>query len=150
MIEHYRRGRFDHPVFNLSSEATMSLFDEMDAVADDLRRDPWCVEADLQIAFRQLQKRRRPDLTEAQFLELCPNGAITIARDGRLRRPRRAPAWRTFGASATPCSERAASQPDARGRIDARLREMASEIAAAFEARGGRAVIYPNAAFGSR
>ena len=70
MIEHYRRGRFDHPVLNLSSEATMSLFDEMDAVADDLHRDPWCVEADLQIAFRQLQQRRRPDLSDAQCLDL--------------------------------------------------------------------------------
>jgi hypothetical protein len=37
-------------------------------------------------------------------------------------------------------AERASASPAARGRIDARLNEIARTIAAAFEARGGRAV----------
>jgi len=37
-------------------------------------------------------------------------------------------------------AERASASPAARGRIDARLNEIARTIPAAFEARGGRAV----------
>jgi hypothetical protein len=63
VTEHYRF--FDHPVLDLSPEPTTDLFTEMTRIADELRSHPLHVEVDDQIAFRQLQKHRRPDLSEA-------------------------------------------------------------------------------------
>lgn len=53
------------------SEQTMNdLFNEMDVIADQLRGDPLHVPEDNKIAFRQLQKKRLPDLTREQSLEM--------------------------------------------------------------------------------
>lgn len=46
------------------------LFDEMDRIADELRSDPMHLPEDNQIAFRQLQRERLPDLTKEQFLHM--------------------------------------------------------------------------------
>ena len=61
---------FDHPVLDLPPEPPADLLTEMTGIADNLRRHPRYAEADLQIAFRQLQQRRRPDLSDAQCLDL--------------------------------------------------------------------------------
>ena len=47
-----------------------SLDFEMDAIADELRKNPLHICDDDQIAFRQLQKLRMPDLSKEQWLEL--------------------------------------------------------------------------------
>jgi hypothetical protein len=52
---------------------TKSLFAEMDTIADALRRnnpDLGGLSGELQLEFRQLQKRRMPELTKEQFLDL--------------------------------------------------------------------------------
>jgi hypothetical protein len=67
--DHYRQ--FSHPVLvDLPSPPTTDLFIEMDEIADELRCDPRYVEGHLEIAFRQLQKRRRPGLSKAEFHDL--------------------------------------------------------------------------------
>ena len=48
----------------------MNLFDEMNEIADELRANPLHVPDDDLIAFRQLQRHRRPDLSVAQFRDL--------------------------------------------------------------------------------
>jgi hypothetical protein len=68
MRDHYQG--FDHPVLNISPEPRADLFTEMDQIADELRRDPRYVEGHLAIAFRQLQRRRQPDLSKAEFYDL--------------------------------------------------------------------------------
>jgi hypothetical protein len=50
-------------------ETMASLFDEMDRIGDELRPH-WFIDGDIQTAFMQVQKRRRPDLSEAQWLDL--------------------------------------------------------------------------------
>jgi hypothetical protein len=54
----------------MTDQIINDLFDEMDRLADLLRSDPLHVPEDNQIAFRQLQKKRLPDLTKQQFLNL--------------------------------------------------------------------------------
>ena len=54
----------------MTEQTINDLFDEMDKIADILRGDPLHVPEDCQIAFRQLQKKRLPDLTKEQFLDL--------------------------------------------------------------------------------
>jgi hypothetical protein len=65
----------DHTVLDdLLQLAETNLFDEMDAIAADLRGNPLHVPDDDQIAFRQLQRVRRPDLGKDEFLDRCgPN-----------------------------------------------------------------------------
>jgi len=52
----------------------LSLFEEMDHAADALRRDnPELRDAlvdELQMTFREIQKRREPDLSTAEWIEL--------------------------------------------------------------------------------
>jgi hypothetical protein len=53
------------------SEGMMTrLFAEMDEIAHALRTKPHQISDDDQIAFRQSQKRRHPDLTKEQWLAL--------------------------------------------------------------------------------
>jgi hypothetical protein len=60
-----------HPVLvDLPAVPTKSLFDEMDEIADELRENPEHVLGDDEIAFRQLQKFRCPDLSKQQFRDL--------------------------------------------------------------------------------
>src|SRR5262249_7754089 len=68
MRDHY--GHFSHPVLDVPAEASTDLFSEMDKVADELRANPQHIPDDDKIAFRDLQKRRRPDLSTAQFSDL--------------------------------------------------------------------------------
>jgi hypothetical protein len=68
MPDHYRHA--DHPVIDVPAEPPTNLLDEMDAIADALRTDARHNEADDAIAFRQLQRSRRPDLSDEQFLDL--------------------------------------------------------------------------------
>jgi hypothetical protein len=68
MTDHYRG--FDHPVIDVPDEATTDLFSEMDQIADDLRENPMHIAADDAIAFRQLQTKRRGDLTTEQWFDL--------------------------------------------------------------------------------
>jgi len=53
---------------DLPPEPESNLFDEMDAIADVLHRSRLHNCDDDQIAFRQLQKARRPDLSKEEFL----------------------------------------------------------------------------------
>jgi hypothetical protein len=135
-------GIYDHPVLDLAPEPTTDLFSEMTAIADRLRRHPRYGEADLPIAFRQLQQRRRPDLSAAQCLDLfalwrehyrARQDGDAVATSARV-----AELWQERDAL---LAERAVASADARSRIDARLKEVAGMMAASFEARGGRAVM---------
>jgi hypothetical protein len=47
-----------------------SLFEEADIAADVLRKRPRFSEADLQLMFRQLQKRWQPNYTAAEVRDL--------------------------------------------------------------------------------
>jgi hypothetical protein len=67
---HYPHSFLGAPVLELSSETMASVFSEMDTVAEELRRDPMFVAGDLQIAFRQLQKLRKPNLSREDWLWL--------------------------------------------------------------------------------
>jgi len=67
MTDHYHG--FDHPVLNLPQEATTDLFTEMDIIAAELRASPLYGPYD-DIAFRQLQKFRRPELSKLEWLDL--------------------------------------------------------------------------------
>ena len=58
------------PVLNLAPKAVTHLFAEFDQIAEELRRDPMFVTGDLQIAFRQLQKLRLPNLSRDEWLWL--------------------------------------------------------------------------------
>jgi|AmaraimetFIIA100_FD_contig_71_2521151_length_560_multi_3_in_0_out_0_2 hypothetical protein len=68
MRDHYRH--FSHPVLELSPAPTTDLFAEMDQIADELRRDPRHIPGDDQIAFRQVQRVRLPDLSREQWTDL--------------------------------------------------------------------------------
>jgi len=139
MPDHYHG--FSHPVLDLVPKAVTHLFAEFNQIADKLRSHPRHVAADDEIAFRQLQQRRRPDLSDAQCLDLISEWrdayqtrldlktAETRARVAELLRKRDA----LF-------TERASASPDAISRIDARLRDIGNEIAASFEARDCLAV----------
>jgi hypothetical protein len=71
MTDHYRE--FDHPVLrNLPETPPADFFTEMDAIADDLRTHPKHIADDDEIAFRQLQRLRLPDLSKEQFRDLYP------------------------------------------------------------------------------
>ena len=60
---HYQHA--SHPVLvDLPAVPTKNLFDEMDEIADELRENPEHVLGDDEIAFRQLQKFRGPDLSK--------------------------------------------------------------------------------------
>jgi hypothetical protein len=54
----------------MNEQAVSDLFDAMDQIANELRDDPLWVVEDEQIAFRQLQKERMPDLTKEQFMDM--------------------------------------------------------------------------------
>src|SRR5262249_40056558 len=131
MRDHYHG--FSHPVLlELPPEPTMSLFGEMDAVADELRGDPRHTPDDDQLAFRQLQRARLPDLSEQEWLDLfdvwrdhyrARLEAQAVARSAHM-----AKLWEERDALLT---ERASLPPAAgSGRVDARLREIGNEIAA--------------------
>jgi hypothetical protein len=68
MRDHYLL--LDNPILQLSPEATTNLFAEMDQIADELRTHGGHVPDDDQIAFRQLQKVRLPDLDKQEWLDL--------------------------------------------------------------------------------
>ena len=69
MRDHYHG--FSHPVLvDLPAMPMMSLFDEMDEIAGELRENPEHVLGDDEIAFRDLQRRRRPDLSKQEFRDL--------------------------------------------------------------------------------
>jgi len=65
--DHY--GPFDNPVLApLPDEPPADLFTEFDEIATELRAHPKFIESDLQIAFRQLQRVRLPNLSRESFL----------------------------------------------------------------------------------
>ena len=67
--DHYQLA--SHPVLvDLPAVPTMSLFDEMDEIAGELRENPEHVLGDDEIAFRDLQRVRHPDLSKQQFRDL--------------------------------------------------------------------------------
>ena len=68
MSDHYHG--FSHPMLDLAPQATTNLFDEMDQIADELRQNEHFIADDLQIAFRQLQKLRLPNLSVTEFHDL--------------------------------------------------------------------------------
>jgi hypothetical protein len=68
MRDHYKL--LDNPLLDLSAEATTHLFAEMDTIADELRTHGGHCPDDDQIAFYQLVRVRRPDLTKEQWLDL--------------------------------------------------------------------------------
>jgi hypothetical protein len=70
MRDHYKL--IDNPLLDLSPEATTHLFAEMDVIAAELRTHGGYRRDDDQIAFYQLVRVRRPDLTEEkeQWLDL--------------------------------------------------------------------------------
>jgi len=64
--DHYRG--FSHPVvFDLPVDSTIDLFTEMDKIADECRANPKHIEGDDQIAFRQRQRKRFPNLSDEEF-----------------------------------------------------------------------------------
>jgi hypothetical protein len=64
-------GPFDHPhIVDLPAEAPTHLLDEMDKLAGELREHPKHIDSDDEIAFRQLQRLRRPELSVQQFPDL--------------------------------------------------------------------------------
>jgi hypothetical protein len=66
MRDHYRG--FSHPVVaDLPLDPTMNLFDEMDQIADECRANAEHIEGDDQIAFRQRQRKRFPNLSNEEF-----------------------------------------------------------------------------------
>jgi hypothetical protein len=69
MTDHYHG--FDHPVLrDLPETPPADFLTEMDTIADELRENPKHIADDDQIAFRQLQRLRLPDLSTQQFLDL--------------------------------------------------------------------------------
>jgi len=69
MRDHY--GPFSHPVLvDLPVQPTLSFFDEMSLIADELRTNPDHIPADDKCAFRQLQRIRRPDLRPDEWQDL--------------------------------------------------------------------------------
>jgi hypothetical protein len=67
--DHYHG--YSHPVLvDLPAKPTADLFTEMDEIADEIRTNPEHIEADDEIAFRDLQRIRRPDLSKQQFRDL--------------------------------------------------------------------------------
>jgi hypothetical protein len=66
----YYHPIFEHPVLELPDETAASVFNEMDEAAAQLRPHPMFVEDDLQIAFRQLQRMRVPNLSRDEWLWL--------------------------------------------------------------------------------
>lgn len=106
MRDHYRQ--FSHPVVvDLPVQSTIDLFSEMDQIADELRVHPEHVDADDQIAFRQRQRVRFPQLSREEFLYCSRCGVITIKLDLSLRRASGARASRSFANSASPFSPNA-------------------------------------------
>jgi len=70
MVRDHYHG-FSHPVLvDLPAEPTVDLFTEMDEIADEIRSNPEHIAGDDQIAFRDLQHRRRPDLSKQEFRDL--------------------------------------------------------------------------------
>jgi len=139
MTDHY--GPFDHPMLDPPSRPPTYLFAEMDAYADAFRKNPEHVDADDAIGFRQLQRVRLRRLDTAQARDLCELWRLCYRARREVKaaatRARVAELWQERDAL---FSERVSASPDARGRIDARLREIGDEIASAFEARDGRAI----------
>src|SRR5262249_36450876 len=139
MRDHYQQ--FDHPVLDLPAEPPADLFTEMTQIADELREHPKFIAADLEIAFRQVQGDRLPDLTVAQFRALCAEWRDQYrARQEAAAAATRARFTELWAERDALFSERGSAPPDARSRIDVRLHEIARTLAAAFEARDGRAV----------
>jgi hypothetical protein len=69
MRDHYHG--FSHPVLvELPPVPTTDLFSEMDEIADEIRTNPEHVDGDDEIAFRDLQRVRRPDLSKREFRDL--------------------------------------------------------------------------------
>jgi len=54
----------------MAAKPTVDLFTEMDEIADEIRTNPEHIEADDEIAFRDLQRVRRPDLSREEFRDL--------------------------------------------------------------------------------
>ena len=70
MPDYYRAG-ISHPlVTELVPDVPRTLFAQMDAVADSIRKNPMHVNDDDQFAFRQLQKMLLPDLSRDEFLDM--------------------------------------------------------------------------------
>jgi hypothetical protein len=129
MRDHYRQ--FSHPVLELSPEApTENLFAEMDAIADELRSDPRHIPGDDQIAFRQLQKARLPDLFQQQFLDL-----FALWRDhDRARQEINAAArserfTKLCAERDALFAERASQPPEQQAAVTARIAEIGRELA---------------------
>ena len=120
MRDHYRH--FAHPVLDeLSPQPTTDLFTEMDAIADELRAHPAHIPADNQIAFRQLQKVRLPELTQQEWLDLFAlwrdHYHARLATKESERRARLAQLW----------EEHAALPPQQRAAVTAQIEEVARD-----------------------
>jgi len=137
--DHY--GPFDHPRLADLPPATTDFFTEMDGYADRFRKNPLHIEADNEIGFRQLQKIRLDKLSEAQSRDLFELWRLhnQIRRDVKAAETR-ARVAELLRERDVLFSERISASPDAVARIDARLRAIGDEIAAAFEARDGRGI----------
>lgn|SRR5262245_15011169 len=131
----------DHPLLDLPAEPPSDLLTEMTTIIDKLCRHPRYSEADLPIAFRQVQKRRCPKLTNAECADLFAVWVDTYqTRQDIKTAALRADMAELLRERDALFSERASASPDAIARIDVRLRDIGNEIASAFEARDGRAI----------
>ena len=82
MTGHYKAG-FSHPIIDAPAEPRGDLFSEMNLVATELRESSNFCGADLEVAFRQLQKVRMPELPDSEFQPLF--AAWLDAHEGKMR-----------------------------------------------------------------
>jgi len=128
--DHYHG--FSHPVLvDIPAEAPSDLFSEMDEIADELRTNAEHIAGDDQIAFRDLQRRRRPDLDKAEFFDL-----FAVWRDHYRARceikesERRARIEQLSKQREELFAERAMAPPPQHASLTARLLEIGRELAA--------------------
>jgi hypothetical protein len=106
MTDHYHG--FDHPVLrDLPETPPADFLTEMDTIADELRKNPKHIADDEQIAFRQLQRLRLPDLSTQQFLDLFAVWRDRYQARQDAKRPRRPLASLHCGPSAIASSRSA-------------------------------------------
>jgi hypothetical protein len=129
MTDHYHG--FDHPVLrDLPETPPADFFTEMDKIADELREHPKHIADDDEIAFRQLQQLRKPELSVQQFRDL-----FAVWRD-RYQARQDAKAAETPARLAALWSERdtlftkrASMPPGERADLDARIAAIGQELA---------------------
>jgi hypothetical protein len=129
MRDHYHG--FSHPVLvDLPAEPTVDLFTEMDEIADELRTNPEHIAGDDEIAFRDLQRKRRPDLSKQEFRDL-----FAVWRDHYRARceikksERRARIEQLSKQREELFAERAMAPPDQHAAVTARLFAIGRELA---------------------